>query len=212
MYPKNKSLDYIYAFIIGFVIALITLFYKYFNFDLLNTDFETTKYLIPALVLNETNSIIHFKASLFDRLPIYPIVISLILKFFGTANYFAILFFQSILNGLILLILIATKNLFTNKYYWLSIFLLALNINFFWSSSIILPDILNVFFISCAIYFFLKFILKKQSINLIIIGSIFFGLSFLTKPSGILLPIFLFFFLKVIVPINFFFLFSIIAQ
>ena len=195
MYPKNKSLDYIYAFIIGFVIALITLFYKYFNFDLLNTDFETTKYLIPALVLNETNSIIHFKASLFDRLPIYPIVISLILKFFGTANYFAILFFQSILNGLILLILIATKNLFTNKYYWLSIFLLALNINFFWSSSIILPDILNVFFISCAIYFFLKFILKKQSINLIIIGSIFFGLSFLTKPSGILLPIFLFFFL-----------------
>ena len=65
MYPKNKSLDYIYAFIIGFVIALITLFYKYFNFDLLNTDFETTKYLIPALVLNETNSIIHFKASLF---------------------------------------------------------------------------------------------------------------------------------------------------
>ena len=110
MSPKNKSLDYIYAFIIGFVIALITLFYKYFNFDLLNTDFETTKYLIPALVLNETNSIIHFKASLFDRLPIYPIVISLILKFFGTANYFAILFFQSILNGLILLILIATKN------------------------------------------------------------------------------------------------------
>ena len=56
MYPKNKSLDYIYAFIIGFVIALITLFYKYFNFDLLNTDFETTKYLMPALVLNETNS------------------------------------------------------------------------------------------------------------------------------------------------------------
>ena len=81
MHPKSKSFDFIYAFVIGFVIALITLFYKYFNFDLLNTDFETSKYLIPALVLNETNSIIHFKVSLFDRLPIYPIVISLIFKF-----------------------------------------------------------------------------------------------------------------------------------
>ena len=195
MSPKNKSYEYTYAFIIGFLIAFITIVYKYFNFGILDLNFESFRFLKPALILNETNSLIHFRA--FDRLPIYPFTIFLILKFFGATNYFAIVFFQSILNGLILAVLIAAKNLFTNKYFWISILLLAFNINFFWSSSIILPDILNVFFISCAIYFFLKFFIKKQSINLIVIGSFFFGLSFLTKSSGILLPIFLFFFIVI---------------
>ena len=197
MYPKNKRSEYAFAFIIGFAIALITIIYKHFALGLLDVNFETFKYLKPALVLNETNSFIYFRASLLDRLPIYPIILSLILKFFGATNYFAILFFHSILNGLILIILIATKNFFTNKYYWISILLLAFNSNLFWSSSIILPDILNVFFISCAIYFFIKFLKQKESIFLIVFGSIFFGLSFLTKPSGILFPIFLSFFLLV---------------
>ena len=75
--------------------------------------------LLIQLILNETNSLIHFRA--FDRLPIYPFTIFLILKFFGATNYFAIVFFQSILNGLILAVLIAAKNLFTNKYFWISI-------------------------------------------------------------------------------------------
>ena len=176
MSPKNKSYEYTYAFIIGFLIAFITIVYKYFNFGILDLNFESFRFLKPALILNETNSFIHFRA--FDRLPIYPFTIFLILKFFGATNYFAIVFFQSILNGLILAVLIAAKNLFTNKYFWISILLLAFNINFFWSSSIILPDILNVFFISCAIYFFLKFLIKKQSINLIVIGSFFLAYLF----------------------------------
>ena len=53
MHPKSKSFDFIYAFVIGFVIALITLFYKYFNFDLLNTDFEINMVIdFPNIFLN----------------------------------------------------------------------------------------------------------------------------------------------------------------
>ena len=187
MLSINKRQQYLYAFLIGFSIALIAVFYKYFTYGILDLSFESFRFLKPALILNETNSLIHFRA--LDRLPVYPFTIYFILKIFGPTNYLAIVFFQSILNGLIVAVSIATKNLITKKYYWISIFLLVFNINFFWSATIILPDLINVFFIVCAIYFFLKFILEKQSLNFIVIGSIFFALSFLTKPSGILIPI-----------------------
>ena len=78
-----------------------------------------------------------------------------------------------------------------------SVILLGFNINFFWSASIVLPDILNVLFLSLGIFFFLKFVIKKQSINYIICGCIFISLSFLTKPSGFLLSYFLVIFLLI---------------
>ena len=73
MLSINKRQQYLYAFLIGFSIALIAVFYKYFTYGILDLSFESFRFLKPALILNETNSLIHFRA--LDRLPVYPFTI-----------------------------------------------------------------------------------------------------------------------------------------
>ena len=189
--------EYLISFLGGFLIALSFVLYKNQYLNILDSEIESFKYIAPALMINEGSSLTNLKMVLVDKLPIYSLIISFLLKIFGAKNFISILLFQSILNGFLIVILIATKNLITKRFFWLSFLLLTLNISLFWSSTLILPDFLLVFFIALGIFFFLKY-LKTEKIKYLIIGSIFFGFSYLTKPSGLLLPSFLFFFFNFI--------------
>tara|TARA_B100000029_G_scaffold252290_1_gene249228 strand:+ start:2946 stop:4271 length:1326 start_codon:yes stop_codon:yes gene_type:complete len=179
---KTNTQQYAVIFFIGFLISLIATFYQHIRFDILNLNFETSAYVN----IDISNS---------SRLPMYPYFTLFIFKIFGSDNYLAISIIQSLINGVTIFTLFAIKNFFTKKFFWTSLFLLGFNINFFWSSTIILPDNLYVFFLTIGMFFFLKFIYKKQLLFYIFIGSIFLFFASLTKPVGLLLPFFLSFFL-----------------
>ena len=112
------------------------------------------------------------------------------MKLFGDNNLIHILFFQSFLYASTVFILIKTINLFTKNNFWLNMIIVLTNLNILFYSSIILPEILLLFFLICGIYLYLNFFLKKKNIYLFI-GTVFFSLAYLTKPAGILLPYFL---------------------
>ena len=181
-------------FFLGFFLSFCLINYKIFFLDLvLDKDYESLDYIRPAKIFYETNSFSLFLESLWTRLPTYPLLISYLFNFFGYENFISILFFQSFLYGLIVHVSIKIKNLFTKKYFWIGLIIILLNLNLLLSSAIILPDFLLVFFLTYGIYFYLLFFKKKNKIFYLLIGNIFFGFSFLTKPVGILLPYFLFF-------------------
>ncbi len=184
MNRKTSVNQYAIIFLIGFIIPLIATFYQHFRFGIFNTDFETLAYVN-----------INVKESV--RLPFYPYFTSFIFKIFGSDNYLAISLLQSFINGFTISILFAIKNFFTKKFFWTCFFLLGFNVHLFWSSTIILPDSFYVFFLSLGMFFFIKFIFKKQLLTYIFIGSIFLLFATLTKPAGFLLAYFLSFFLLI---------------
>ena len=188
---KVKIKRYI-PFFLGFFLSFCLINYKIFFLDLiLDKNYESWDYIRPAKIFYETNSLSSLFESLRARLPTYPILISYLFNFFGYENFISILFFQSFLYGLIVHVSIKIKNLFTKKYFLICLIIILLNLNLVLSSTIILPDILLLFFLTNGIYFYLLFFKKKNKIFYLLIGNIFFGFSFLTKPVGILLPYFL---------------------
>jgi len=180
-------------FFLGFFLSFCLINYKIFVLDLLlNTNYESWDYIRPAKIFYETNSFSSLFESLDARLPTYPILISYLFNFFGYENFISILFFQSFLYGLIVHISIKIKNIFTKKYFWISLLIILLNLNLLLSSTIILPDFLLTFFLTNGIYFYLLFFKNKSKYFYLLIGNIFFSLTFITKPVAILLPFFLF--------------------
>ena len=191
----NKVKIKIYIpFFLGFFLSFCVINYKIFFLDLvLDKNYESWDYIRPAKIFYETNSLSSLFESLRARLPSYPILISYLFNVFGYENFISILFFQSFLYGLIVHVYIKIKNLFTKKYFWISLIIILLNLNILLSSTIILPDFLLIFFLTNGIYFYLLFFKNKSKYLYLLIGNVFFSLTFLTKPVTIFLPFFLFF-------------------
>ena len=188
---KFKNNNFL-PFFLGFFVSFFFINYKILFLNLvLDTNFESLDYIRPAKIFLDTNSLSLFVESLRARSPSYPLLISFLFKLFGENAFISILFFQSILYGLLVLCFIKIKNLFFKDYFYLSLTIIIFNLNILLASAVILPDFLLLFFLTNGIYFYLKFFKKKRKLNLII-GNIFFGLAFITKPVGILLPFFLF--------------------
>ena len=188
---KFKNNNFL-PFFLGFFVSFFFINYKILFLNLvLDTNFESLDYIRPAKIFLDTNSLSLFFESLTARGPSYPLLISFLFKLFGENAFISILFFQSILYGLLVLCFIKIKNLFFKDYFYLSLTIIIFNLNILLASAVILPDFLLLFFLTNGIYFYLKFFKKKRKLNLII-GNIFFGLAFITKPVGILLPFFLF--------------------
>jgi len=191
-YLNKTKIKTFLPFFLGFFLSFSLIAYKFFFFNLtLDPSFESLDYIRPAKVFFETQSFELFLESLRARGPTYPLLISFLFKIFGENTFISILFFQSILNGLLVHCFIKIKNIFFKDYFYLSLIIIVFNLNILLASTTILPDFLLLFFLTNGIYFYLKFFKKKGKLNLII-GNIFFGLAFITKPVGILLPFFLF--------------------
>ena len=191
-YLNKAKIKKFLPFFLGFFISFCLINYKVFILDLLlDNNYESLDYIRPAKIFYDTNSFSLLLESLYARLPAYPLLISSLFNFFGEENFISILFFQSVLYGLIVHISLKIKNIFINKYFWLSLIIILFNLNLLLSSTLILPDILLVFFLTNGIYFYLLFFKKKEKYFYLFIGNIFFGFSFLTKSVAILLPFFL---------------------
>ena len=191
-YLNKVKIKKFLPFFLGFFLSFCLINYKVFILDLLlDNNYESLDYIRPAKIFYDTNSFSLLLESLYGRLPAYPLLISSLFNFFGEESFISILFFQSVLYGLIVHISLKIKNIFINKYFWLSLIIILFNLNLLLSSTLILPDILLVFFLTNGIYFYLLFFKKKNKYYYLLIGNIFFGFSFLTKPVAILLPFFL---------------------
>jgi len=162
----NKVKIKIYIpFFLGFFLSFCVINYKIFFLDLaLDKNYESWDYIRPAKIFYETNSLSSLFESLRARLPTYPILISYLFNIFGYENFISILFFQSFLYGLIVHVYIKIKNLFTKKYFWISLIIILLNLNILLSSTIILPDFLLIFFLTNGIYFYLLFFKNKSKL------------------------------------------------
>ena len=193
---KIKKNEFFLIFIIGTLLAFAVILYKFFFLEILvNKNYESGDYIRPAISLLNGHSFTNFLENLNQRLPLYPLLISLIFKIFGQENFLAVLITNSLIFGLISGILIKIKNLFTKKLYWVSVALIVFNLNILWSATIILPDILFVFFLSCGVYFFLKYIKVSDNFFDLLFSLIFFGFAYTTKPIVLYLPFFLSFYL-----------------
>ena len=197
-YLNNVNFKKLLPFFISFFISFCFIYYKVFVLGLILNEgsaynpsgtFESADYVVPAKTLLENNSISAFFSELDTRMPMYPLMISFFMKLFGY-KFIYILFFQSFLYASTIFILIKTVNLFIKENFWLNIVIALTNLHILFYSSLILPEILLLFFLMSGIYLYLNFFLKKKNIYLFV-GTFFFGLAYITKPVAILLPYFL---------------------
>ena len=193
---KIKKNEFLSSFIIGTLLAFSVILYKnFFLGGFLYKNYESLDYIRPALSFLNNFSFIGFLESLNQRLPAYPLLISFILKIFGEGNYFFLLIANSLLFGLTSAFLMKIKSLFIKELFWLSLIIIIFNLNLLWISTIILPDILFVFFLSSGLFFLLKFIKKFKNYKDLYLSLIIFGFAYITKPIAQFLPFFLSFYL-----------------
>lgn len=173
---KSKKLDFIKILIClnPLIFSLIVIFTDFVDYK---GTFESAKYISIAQnwLNNSSNAVTP------DRLPIYPLLISLIFKIFGNNNLVALLLSQSFLGILSFYYLIKTleKLKLGNNLIILLTLLFNLSINF--RFSVFLPNCLFIFLITLFIYNFTYFFISKNK-KYFFFMCFFIFLMMLTRP------------------------------
>ena len=136
----------------------------------------------------------------FDRLPIYPLFVSLVLKI--SEKLYFLIFIQHLIGVLAILIIFKIGKLFSLEIGLLSAFFASINLNLITHSNFILTESIFVLVFLLFIFFYLKFLKNKQS-NYLIVCSVFLGLCCLIRPVVIYLPVIIIIF-TLFLKINFF--------
>lgn len=136
----------------------------------------------------------------FQRLPLYPLLISFVFKIFGHDNLIALLVLQSFLGVLTFLYLIKTLEKIGLGNNLIILLTLLFNLNIIYRFSVFLPNALFLFLITIFVYNFTCFYLFKNK-KYFYIMSFFIFLMLLTRPifqlSLVLtFPIIIYFILK----------------
>ena len=116
-----------------------------------------------------------------ERLPLYPVFIYFVFKFFGTDNLTALLFIQGLLGSSTFYFLLKTLDLIKlsrNLFLLLSIFF---NLSVIFWFTVFLPNSFFIFLITLFIFFFTKFFIKKSK-NYFFLMCFFLILLLLTRP------------------------------
>ena len=145
-----------------FLICLSPLFFAFFiiytnNIDF-NGAFESGNYIEMANNwLGESNTDVPLK-----RLPLYPLFISLVFKLFGSNNFHALLFAQSIIGFLTFYYLIKILEILKIDKNIVILTTLILNLSILFRFSVFLPNCLFIFIMTLLIYNFTNFYFKKK--------------------------------------------------
>ena len=156
------------------------------------TYLQLSKILSENLIYNENFG--------FDRLPIYPLFVSLVLKI--SEKLYFLIFIQHLIGVLAILIIFKIGKLFSLEIGLLSAFFASINLNLITHSNFILTESIFVLVFLLFIFFYLKFLKNKQS-NYLIVCSVFLGLWCLIRPVVIYLPVIIIIF-TLFLKINFF--------
>ena len=157
-----------------------------------STYLQLSKILSENLIYNENFG--------FDRLPIYPLFVSLVLKI--SEKLYFLIFVQHLLGVLAILIIFKIGKLFSLEIGLLSALFASINLNLITHSNFILTESIFVLVFLLFIFFYLKFLKNTQS-NYLIASSVFLGLCSLIRPVVIHLPVIIIIF-TLFLKINFF--------
>ena len=145
-----------------FFICLSPLLFSFFiiltnNIDF-NGVFESGDYIgIAKIWLGESNQNVPL-----ERLPLYPLFISLIFKLFDSNNLHALLIAQSLLGVLTFYFLIKTLEILKVDKSIIILTTLLLNLSIIFRFSVFLPNCLFIFFITLFTYSFTNFYFNKK--------------------------------------------------
>ena len=172
--------------------AIILCLFVNTNLSIISTEFDSLRYIKPAI------SIYTFGGyETLETLPTYPYILSFFFKIFGLHNYLSIIIFQSFLLGLISFFLATVVKNFNKNFFYPTLILTCLWPNLIWRTTYISPEIVLTFLLVLSFYFLIRFFYEKHNF-LIYLSFIFIGLSCLTRPNVIVLPLLLLIFLPLI--------------
>jgi len=126
-----------------------------------------------------------------NRMPLFPFLIYIFMKL--GASEILTKFFVSVAPSLfaVFVTYVIAKEFFDKKTALISSFIMAVFWELLFWTNRFQPDMLAIVFNASAIYFFYKG-LKNQNFKYAVLVALFFALSFLTRTSGLLVPMIIF--------------------
>jgi len=197
---KRTVSRYFAVFFMGFLVSLFAVYALQFAHIPSLSLGEPGKYIEPAKGLFETGRYVYWHQGQYlpalDRLPGYPAFLALSYLLFGIDHYMAVLLFQCLLMGSIVLAIALSTRMIAPKFMWPAAILATLCPNLVFRAATVMLDLLFAFFIAWGLCGLMASLQQgKHNTWFLVITTLCFSLAFYVRPAFLLYPIFTLLFL-----------------